>query len=48
MRFGGVRGYGDFPFYKMPNLGGSNGLRGYTGKRFTGNSKIYFNSELRW
>ncbi len=48
LRFGGAKGYGDIPFYKMPNLGGSNGLRGYTGQRFTGDSKIYFNSELRW
>jgi hypothetical protein len=48
MRFGGAKGYGDIPFYKMPNLGGSNGLRGYSGQRFTGDSKIYFNSELRW
>jgi hemolysin activation/secretion protein len=48
MRFGGSKGYGDIPFYKMPNLGGTNGLRGYTGQRFTGDSRIYFNSELRW
>ena len=48
LRFGGAKGHGDIPFYKMPNLGGSNGLRGYTGQRFTGDSKIYFNSELRW
>jgi len=48
LRFGGAKGYGDIPFYKMPNLGGTNGLRGYTGQRFTGDSKIYFNSELRW
>ncbi len=47
LRFGGAKGYGDIPFYKMPNLGGTNGLRGYTGQRFTGDSKIYFNSELR-
>ena len=48
MRFGGAYGHGDIPFYKMPYLGGDNGLRGFTGQRFTGNSKIYFNSELRW
>jgi hypothetical protein len=48
LRFGGAKGYGDIPFYKMPNLGGTNGLRGYTGQRFTGDSKIFFNSELRW
>ncbi len=48
LRFGGAKGYRDIPFYKMPNLGGTNGLRGYTGQRFTGDSKIYFNSELRW
>jgi hypothetical protein len=48
LRFGGSKGYGDIPFYKMPNLGGTNGLRGYIGQRFTGDSRIYFNSELRW
>ena len=46
LRFGGAYGHGDIPFYKMPNLGGTNGLRGYIGQRFTGDSKMFFNSEF--
>ena len=48
LKVGGTHGYGNVPFYMQPNLGSNSSLRGYTSFRFTGNSRLYFNSELRW
>lgn len=48
LRIGGAISHGQVPFYHLPNIGGATGLRGYTGERFTGESSMYFNSELRW
>ncbi len=47
-RFGGAYSHGEVPFYHLPNIGGASGLRGYIGERFTGESSLYFNSEIRW
>ena len=48
LRFGGAVTHGDVPFYHLPNIGQRTGLRGFFGERFTGNSSMYFNSEIRW
>lgn len=47
-RVGGAVGHGDIPWYKLPTLGNANGLRGYFGNRFAGESSAYFNFELRY
>lgn len=39
--------YGQIPFYKKPRLGMTDGLRGYQRNRFTGDQRLYWNSELR-
>ncbi len=39
--------FGDVPFYKLPRLGQQEGLRGFQRNRFAGDSRVYFNSELR-
>lgn len=39
--------FGDVPFYKLPQLGQNQGLRGFQRNRFAGDSRVYFNSELR-
>ena len=46
-KFGGSKSYGEVPFYKLKYLGQNNDLRGYLRNRFTGESTIFFNSELR-
>lgn len=38
--------FGQVPFFKKPQLGQNNGLRGFQRNRFTGDSRLYFNSEL--
>lgn len=48
VRFGGAVTHGEVPFYHLPNIGGATGLRGFIGERFTGESSMYFNSEIRW
>ncbi|MFK8007281.1 MAG: ShlB/FhaC/HecB family hemolysin secretion/activation protein [Saprospiraceae bacterium] len=48
VRFGGAVTHGDVPFYHLPNIGGAFGLRGFIGERFTGESSLYINSEIRW
>ncbi|HUM46898.1 MAG TPA: hypothetical protein PLD84_08220, partial [Chitinophagales bacterium] len=37
---------GTIPFYKLNTLGRTTGLRGYKRDRFTGNSAVYFQSQL--
>ena len=39
--------FGDVPFYKLQQLGQNQGLRGFQRNRFAGDSRVYFNSEVR-
>ncbi|MCB0597775.1 MAG: BamA/TamA family outer membrane protein, partial [Phaeodactylibacter sp.] len=39
--------FGDVPFYKLPQLGQNQSLRGFQRNRFAGDSRVYFNSEVR-
>ncbi|PHN03642.1 BamA/TamA family outer membrane protein [Flavilitoribacter nigricans] len=48
LRVGGAFSYGDVPWYKLPTLGSTNGLRGFVETRFAGTSSAYFNSEIRY
>ena len=47
IRIGGGDSYGDIPFYKQFSLGQNNYLRGYRANRFTGESILFLNTELR-
>lgn len=47
LRAGYGNSFGDVPFYKLPQLGQQQGLRGFQRNRFAGDSRVYFNSELR-
>src|SRR5690606_11775460 len=38
---------GDIPFFKLPSPGQREALRGYFRNRFTGDSRLYLNTELR-
>ena len=38
--------FGDVPFFKLPQLGQNNSLRGFQRNRFTGDSRLYFNTEI--
>lgn len=48
---GGAKVYGaaneNIPFYKFPQLGQNQNLRGYVRNRFTGDAVVYLNTELR-
>jgi outer membrane protein assembly factor BamA len=48
LKVGGSKSYGEVPFYKLKYLGQGNDLRGYLGNRFTGESTLFLNTELRW
>ena len=48
LRVGGSTTYGDPPFYKLKYLGQRNNLRGFLRNRFTGESTLFVNTELRW
>ncbi len=48
LKLAGTKGFGGLPYYKQSNLGGDTGLRGYTSNRFTGESRAFLNTELRW
>lgn len=48
LRLGGALSFGDVPWYKLPTLGFTNGLRGFVETRFAGTSSAYFNSEVRY
>lgn len=48
LKIGGATSHGDVPFYKSPSLGSTNGLRGYFQNRFTDESLLFFNAELRF
>lgn len=45
---GGGISQGDIPFYKLFSLGQTNGLHGYVTNRFTGSSRAYVDTEIRW
>ncbi len=51
LKGGGAKTYGApdsaIPFYKLPQLGQAQNLRGYVRNRFTGDAVAYFNTELR-
>ncbi|HEY9044608.1 MAG TPA: BamA/TamA family outer membrane protein [Ohtaekwangia sp.] len=48
IRAGGGITTGDLPFYKLFSLGQLDDLHGFRRNRFTGQSKAYLNTELRW
>ncbi|MCF0069036.1 outer membrane protein assembly factor [Dyadobacter sp. CY261] len=48
LRLGGGIAKGKLPFYKLFSLGQLNDLRGFKRNRFTGESKGFLNTELRW
>lgn len=48
IRAGGGFTTGELPFYKLFSLGQLNNLQGFKRNRFTGQSKAFLNSELRW
>mgnify|MGYP000120810550 CR=1 FL=1 len=38
----------DVPFYQAATIGGASGLRGYRNQRFTGQSSVLANTNIRW
>ena len=48
LRVGGGVTDGDLPYYKLLTLGQFNNLQGFRRNRFSGQSRAYINSELRW
>ena len=48
LRVGGGISEGDLPYYKLLSLGQFNNLQGFRRNRFSGQSRAYINSELRW
>jgi hypothetical protein len=48
LRVGGSTSSGDIPFYKLVYLGQDNNLRGFFRNRFTGESTVFLNTELRY
>lgn len=46
-RVGGAHNIGPFPFYESNTIGGTQNLRGYNGRRFSGRSSFYNNTEVR-
>lgn len=48
LRAGGAKGFDDIPWYKLPMLGATTGLRGYYQNRFASKSILFFNSEVRY
>lgn len=48
LRLGAAESHGDVPWYDLPTLGDYNGLRGHFHNRFTGKSKAYAQTELRY
>lgn len=46
LKGGAAHAGGAVPFYKLNTLGRTTGLRGYKRDRFTGNSSVYFQSQL--
>ncbi len=48
VKLGGGVTSGELPFYKLFSLGQLNDLEGFKRNRFTGESKAFLNTELRW
>ncbi len=48
VRAGGGFTTGELPFYRLFSLGQLNDLRGFKRNRYTGESKAFLNTELRW
>ena len=48
LQLGGGITNGQLPFYKLFSLGQTNNLHGFKRNRFTGQSKAFLNTELRW
>jgi len=48
VRLGGGVTYGNLPYYKLLFLGQLNDLHGFKRNRFTGDSKAFLNTELRY
>lgn len=46
-RSGGNHTFGEFPFYEANTIGGTTNLRGFNGRRFSGRSAFFNNTELR-
>ncbi len=46
-RFGASHVTGDFPYFRSATVGSTSGLRGWRRDRFSGNSSLYQNIELR-
>ena len=46
-RTGAAHHFGDFPFYEANTIGGTTNLRGFNGRRFSGRSAFFNNTELR-
>jgi hypothetical protein len=46
-RIGAGHNIGEFPFYEANTLGGTTNLRGFRGRRYSGRSSIYNNTEIR-
>ncbi len=46
-RTGGAHNFGPFPFYESNTIGGTQNLRGFNGRRFSGRSSFYNNTEIR-
>ncbi|NWF50801.1 MAG: BamA/TamA family outer membrane protein [Ignavibacteriaceae bacterium] len=47
LRIGAEKIWGRMPFYEFAFLGGADNLRGYSSERFAGDSKLFFQSEIR-
>jgi len=46
-RIGTAHNFGKFPFYESNSVGGTTNLRGYNGRRFSGRTAFFNNTELR-
>lgn len=46
-RTGTAHNFGSFPFYESNSIGGTTNLRGYRGRRFSGRTSFFNNTELR-
>jgi hypothetical protein len=47
IRTGTAHNFGEFPFYESNTIGGTTNLRGYNGRRFSGRTAFYNNTEMR-
>lgn len=47
LRVGGEKVWGDYPWFEAADIGGSSSVRGFSGRRFSGDASLYANAELR-